>query len=590
MPTLQEQVNIASSGAVIQHDTEFVGNLVINKPITIQGAGKIRTPNADPAVDIVPKTGPVTLRGLEICTTPGWELTYIIVRMGAWQTTSLADVPQGLLIDGCNIHGQPSQSIQQGVAANGANVVIQKSRIWEIHHNGADCQAIGAWNGPGPFKIVDNYLEASGENIMFGGAEARIPNLIASDIEVRRNHLFKPLTWCPFHSSYAGIEWRVKNLFELKNARRVIADGNVMENCWVQSQTGYAVLFTVRGEDGKNAWATIQDVVFTNNTIKNVPAGFQLLGKDNKGASVQGARLRVANNQIQFGSGLGSNGRLFDMQQYNDVLIENNEADPPLAHLNLAGEDPATRELLLSTGLIYRNNLVGFGEYGVFGDGDRKYTAFAPDAVISGNVAYGPTIPDARKIAGNTYVPSKPSTIPAGVGVDYTALKAAQSGTSAPAPAPAPSPTPTPAPAPSPTPSPTTSPNGTKDVKITDNLGRLWALGSRGETLRDSIHIANGFGTIYKWQDLVVYVFADGNWWKFNGEGWEKFGATEPGAVTQPSTTPIPAPAPTVPTIKKVAWPSGEAKQDAVIAEQWKDRYRLKRHLSGAWVEFEKVG
>jgi len=90
---------------------------------------------------------------------------------------------------------------------------------------------------------------------MFGGALPAIPNLVPSNIEIRRNYFFKPLSWKVGHPSYAGIHWGVKNLLEFKNARGVVVDGNVFENSWTDAQIGYAVLFTVRSEQGTAPWA-----------------------------------------------------------------------------------------------------------------------------------------------------------------------------------------------------------------------------------------------------------------------------------------------------------------------------------------------
>jgi hypothetical protein len=61
----------------------------------------------------------------------------------------------------------------------------------------------------------------SGENVIFGGADPAIMNLVPSDIEIRRNHFTKPLTWKVDDPSYAGTHWSVKNLLELKNAAGV---------------------------------------------------------------------------------------------------------------------------------------------------------------------------------------------------------------------------------------------------------------------------------------------------------------------------------------------------------------------------------
>ena len=96
---------------------------------------------------------------------------------------------------------------------NSASTEVLNSYISDVHGRGYDTQAICTWNGPGPFKIINNYLEAAGENVMFGGSPAAIPNLVPTDIEIRNNYFFKPLSWYVNDPSYAGIRWSVRNLF-----------------------------------------------------------------------------------------------------------------------------------------------------------------------------------------------------------------------------------------------------------------------------------------------------------------------------------------------------------------------------------------
>lgn len=71
---------------------------------------------------------------------------------------------------------------------------------------------------------------------MFGGGSSA---LSPADIEIRRNHLFKPLSWKPgqpnFVGGASGNPFVVKNLFELKNAQRVLFEGNILENTWGDS-------------------------------------------------------------------------------------------------------------------------------------------------------------------------------------------------------------------------------------------------------------------------------------------------------------------------------------------------------------------
>lgn len=416
--TLQEQINIASAGATIAlpDGSEHVGNFVINKPLTITGKAKLRSPNPDPAIFIPPKTGPVALNGPEVTQT---GMIYDLIRVGEWQTTALADVPAGLSIENCDIHGLPDQESQRGISANCANFTIKNSKVREIHGKGYDTQAICAWNGPGPFKILDCYLEAAGENVMFGGADARVPNLVPSDIEIRRCKIVKPMSW-------KGV-WTAKNLLELKSARRVTIDGNILENSWVDGQMGWGVLFTCRNQEGTNPWAVVEDVAFTNNSLLNVAGGFQLLGSDYNFPSLQSSRLRIANNIIRLAQdgSLGNNGRLIQVQQFNQVTFERNDGNPPQTCLMITGADSAGI-VTPSHGLVYQNNLVSHGEYGFFGDGGKPVTYYAPDSKVVGNVVYGV---HSQQLPGNTYLPTKPEPVPSGVGVDIAALLAAQAGT-----------------------------------------------------------------------------------------------------------------------------------------------------------------
>src|SRR2546426_839319 len=119
-----------------------------------------------------------------------------------------------------------------GIAMNSASTAVIDSYISDFKDT-KDSLAIASWNGPGPFKIVNNYLEAAGENVMFGGLDPAIPNLVPADIEIRGNHFFKPTAW-------RGVWAAVKNLFELKNARRVLIEGNIFENKWLAAPAGWA--------------------------------------------------------------------------------------------------------------------------------------------------------------------------------------------------------------------------------------------------------------------------------------------------------------------------------------------------------------
>ena len=187
---------------------------------------------------------------------------------------NLATVPHHFELDGLIIRGDPERGQKRAIALNSADTTIRNSDIRDIKAVGQDSQAICGWNGPGPYVIENNYLEAAGENVMFGGAETAINGLVPSDITFRRNYLSKPLAWRSEESP-----WTVKNLFELKNARRVLVEGNVFEHNWAAGQAGYAILFTPVN-DGNAPWTVVSDVVLRFNLVRHVASAINILGFD----------------------------------------------------------------------------------------------------------------------------------------------------------------------------------------------------------------------------------------------------------------------------------------------------------------------
>src|SRR5437660_308222 len=161
-----------------------------------------------------------------------------------------AEWQSAIVNDRVYAHCDPSLGQKRGISLNSASTTITGSYIFDIKAVGQDSQAICGWNGPGPFIITNNYLEAAGENLLFGGADPAIPSLVPSDIMISGNLLSKPVAW-------RSQNWSVKNLFELKNARRVFVTDNVFENNWEGGQPGYAILFTVRNQDGRCPWCQV---------------------------------------------------------------------------------------------------------------------------------------------------------------------------------------------------------------------------------------------------------------------------------------------------------------------------------------------
>jgi hypothetical protein len=104
-------------------------------------------------------------------------------------------VPYEIEIDRVYIHGHPLYGQKRGIALNGRSVTIRNSYISDIKAVGMDTQAIGGWNGPGPFTIENNFLEASGENFLLGGSDPAIAGLVTDGVVVRHNYMTRPMSW-----------------------------------------------------------------------------------------------------------------------------------------------------------------------------------------------------------------------------------------------------------------------------------------------------------------------------------------------------------------------------------------------------------
>jgi hypothetical protein len=351
-------------------------------PATASAFAKLVSPNGRPVLTAAPGAHHYRFIAVEFTVAPEVNASALILLGG--RPASTADIPHHLIFDRVYVHGNPDATLRRGIALNSAWTAVVDSYIADVHEVDADSQAIGGWDGPGPFRIVNNYLEGAGENVMFGGADPSIRDLVPSDIEIRRNHFFKPLAWRVGHPSYAGRPWSVKNLLELKNARRVLIDGNLFEHNWAHAQAGTAIVFTVRNQDGGAPWSALEDVTFTNNVVRHVGAGVGLSGMDGK-PSQRTQRVLIRNNLFYDVSGArwGGGGRLF--QIYNgvtDLVIEHNTAfqDGPI----IMTEGPPNK------GFAFRGNLVPHNESGIQGTGSapgiRTLETYFPGAVVEKNV------------------------------------------------------------------------------------------------------------------------------------------------------------------------------------------------------------
>src|SRR5438874_213876 len=355
---------------------------------------RIISPSFDGAVDTAPGAHQWRLIGIELTVSPAVGENTAVVRLGAGSETTRSQLPREIVIDRCWIHGNSTQNDRRGVALNGIAEAVIDSTVSDFHEVGRDAQALAGWNGPGPFKIANDELDASGENVMFGGADPAIAKLVPSDIEIRHNHFFKPLSWRVGNPSYAGIHWTVKNLFELKNARRVLVGGNVFENSWGDAQTGFAINLKSANQEGGAPWSVTQDVTFTDNIVRHAASAMSIEGRDPGGAVSFTHRLAVANNLFDDIDGRTWKGSGDFLQITDGSRSPDGSKNGPG---NLAIDDNTvfqTRNVVsaegVSRGFVYTNNITPNNRYGVHGSGRATgldtLKADFPGAVFQRNV------------------------------------------------------------------------------------------------------------------------------------------------------------------------------------------------------------
>lgn len=329
---------------------------------------------------------------------------YGIVTLGGGSATAASQFPHDVVLDRVAIIGSTNGSTSRCLSLNGNALAVIDSWLAECHASGRDAQAVASWSSTGPLLIENNHLEGSGQAILLGGSDPLIAGVIPSDVTIRRNHLYKPMSW-------AG-RWTVKAAFEIKNAKRVLFESNVIENHWADAQVGFAILMQAVTQDGRAPWSTIADVTLRANVIRNSRSGVNILSRVTSGtASVPNGSRRIVLHDNSFENvGVdpvsGGTGRYVQLlEDLQDVtLIQNTFFGPGAANAVMFDGS-------LDARLVLANNVFGLSTYGIlgsgFGEGVSSLTHFAPGAVVSGNVFAG--IAERSYPAGNAF----PSTLTA---------------------------------------------------------------------------------------------------------------------------------------------------------------------------------
>src|SRR5258708_5051577 len=376
----------------------------------------------------------------------GLEVTRPAGALGTARLISGNGTTDHVIVDRSWLHGLAQDETQDGVGLNGMTYAAVVDSYFSDFHciSGTgvcvDSHAIAGGTSntqDGPFKIQNNFLEASGEAVMFGGGPS---NLSPTDIQILNNHFWKPLMWMKGSPGFVGgpngNPFIVKNHLELKNAIRVLVEANLMENSWGGfSQTGNGIMLTPKNQhtlSGSNVCPLCQvtDVTIRYVRISHAGGGIEmataLSGNGTGGAAaLAGTRWSIHDVVLDdLSSKYVGGGSAFEILNgwpknlLNTVTINHVTAFPdPNSHLMIMGNYVATAPMY---GLVFTNNLVITGRYPVWNAGGGSASCAYKDVPIisiancfttfkfdhNGLVATPPAFPPSTWPANNMFPPT----------------------------------------------------------------------------------------------------------------------------------------------------------------------------------------
>jgi hypothetical protein len=248
--------------------------------------------------------------------------------------------------------------------------------------------------------VQNNYLEGGHEVVMFGGGGMTTQGASPADITMRGNHITRPTSW-------QGV-WQVKNLVELKHARRVLIEGNVIENTWMDGQVGFAFVMKSENQNNDTPWTETSDITIRYNRIRNVGCGFNIADNPSGAPAVSASRFVITDNVVEnvgnapyTGDGrmIQFLGAVADVVTMHNTMVGASGGNSAIFYF---GALPALPRL------VVHSNVFAHGAYGMkgdsYGEGSPTLNLYATGALVTNNaIADGG---DASTYPANNFFPS----------------------------------------------------------------------------------------------------------------------------------------------------------------------------------------
>jgi hypothetical protein len=228
--------------------------------------------------------------------------------------TTLADLPDGCVVDRCIFLGDPRDwtsavpATPFGLAINTKRFIVRDSWIDAgasrgnagVEGGGTENQAISISQSIGPGLMDNNTLIASGENMMTGGSDPNGAILQASgvnptDVIFSRNYCPSRPKWNIRSAESDGFGVQCKNNFELKKGVRWLIEGNVFEY-WFAPDQAKPVNIKRTNQSGNDLESRCEDITFRYNLVTESPSFINFSNENTANNSIN--RVSVHDNVV----------------------------------------------------------------------------------------------------------------------------------------------------------------------------------------------------------------------------------------------------------------------------------------------------
>jgi hypothetical protein len=265
----------ATSWITIQTEAQLppVGTRITPTAAANLKLAKILTNAYAPAIRTATGAHHYIIRGVEIGTTVAVQstgLNMLVDFRDASSPATSAGIPHHLWLIGNYIHGEDVLDSRRAVFADYRDGGEVDNWVAKIHSNNSDSQCSLHLSGAARQLYRNNHCEAGHELFMSGGGSTPDSTFNPTDFWVVNNHFIRPASW-------KGV-WQAKNLIETKNVRRLLLEGNVIENSWQDAQAGFCFVMKSENQYGDSPWTTSSDITVRYNLIRNCASVFNISG------------------------------------------------------------------------------------------------------------------------------------------------------------------------------------------------------------------------------------------------------------------------------------------------------------------------